>query len=105
VGTEERPCGAIIDAHVNFSNQVPREFCFNGKPIAQVSFRTDRVPPVHLAGVVESDHVGIRNEGRFALVLDFDGRTGENKETPIRGLPRFVEQRMVRTASESPNPD
>jgi hypothetical protein len=105
VGPEERPCRTAIDAQVNFSNQVPREFWLNGEPIAQVAFRTDRIPTVGLAGVVEGNHVRICNEGCFVLVLDFDGRSGKDKEAVLGRLSRLMEQRMIRAASESPNPD
>lgn len=80
---EERPCWTIVDIGINFSNKVPRKFGFKRKPIAQIAIRTDRISPIDLAGIIEGDHIRIRNEWRFVLVLDFDGRPGKYKEAGL----------------------
>ena len=104
VGESEGHFRAVVDTAIKRAHRVTNEFSLNTKPIAPVSLSTNGLPEIGLPLVVESDNIGIRNEGGLMLMLNLHGGSREN-ETEMACCARVLKRGMAGMTTKCPYAD
>jgi hypothetical protein len=98
----EQPFAAVIDARVKSSKGVSHQARLYTEPIAEVSFWTNWISPIDLAGVVERHYVWIRDE-RWLMFVLYPDRSPWKHEAMVFGRPRVLKGWVLRAAAKGAN--
>lgn len=104
VGESEGHFRAVVHTAIKRAHRFTNEISLNAKPIAPVSFSTDLLPQISLPLVVESDNIGVRNEGGLMLMLNLHGGPRED-ETEMARCARVLKRRVAGMTTKCPDAD